>query len=51
VQSSIVKSSGSAALDRETLAALARAMPMPRPPEQATDAELIFTLPMGFNLH
>ena len=51
VQSSIVKSSGSAALDQETLAALTRAMPMPRPPEQASDAELTFTIPMGFNLH
>jgi protein TonB len=51
VQSSIVKSSGSAALDQETLAALKRAMPMPHPPEQATDAELIITIPMGFNLH
>jgi protein TonB len=51
VQSSIVQSSGSAALDHEALAALARAMPMPRPPDQATDAELIFTLPMIFNLH
>jgi periplasmic protein TonB len=51
VRSSIVKSSGSAALDQETLATLARAMPMPRPPDQATDAELIFTLPMGFHLH
>ncbi len=51
VQSSIVKSSGSAALDQETLATLARAMPMPRPPDQATDAELIFTIPMAFSLH
>jgi protein TonB len=50
VRSSIVKSSGSPALDQETLAALTRAMPMPRPPDQATDAELIMTLPMEFNL-
>ncbi len=49
VRSSIVHSSGSAALDQETLAALARALPMPRPPEQATDADLTFVMPMRFN--
>jgi periplasmic protein TonB len=51
VQSGIVKSSGSAALDQEALDALTRAVPMPRPPDQATDVELIFTLPMVFKLH
>jgi protein TonB len=49
VQSGIAKSSGSAALDQEALAALARATPMPRPPDQATDAELIIDMPMAFN--
>ncbi len=50
VRSSIVQSSGSTVLDQETLAALARALPMPRPPEQATDADLTFVMPMRFNI-
>jgi protein TonB len=50
VRSSIVQSSGSAALDQETLAALARALPMPRPPEQASEADLTFVMPMRFNI-
>jgi protein TonB len=50
VRSSIVRSSGSAALDQETLAALARALPMPRPPEQATGADLTFVMPVRFNI-
>ena len=48
--SRIVQSSGSAALDEETLAMLARAQPMPRPPEQVSDGELSFEVPVRFNI-
>ena len=48
--SRIVQSSGSATLDRETLAMLARAQPMPRPPDQLSDAELTFVVPVRFNI-
>jgi len=47
--SRIVQSSGSATLDHETLAMLARARPMPRPPDQISDAELNFVVPVRFN--
>jgi periplasmic protein TonB len=50
LRSSIVRSSGSTALDQETLAMLARAQPMPRPPDQLTDAELTFEVPVHFNI-
>lgn len=50
VSSHIVQSSGSAALDNETLAMLARAQPMPRPPDQLTSAELTFVVPVRFNI-
>lgn len=50
VRSSIVKSSGSPALDQETLAMLVRAQPLPRPPEQVSDAELTFVVPVRFNI-
>jgi len=49
LSSRIVQSSGSATLDHETLAMLARAQPMPRPPEQISDAELTFVVPVRFN--
>jgi periplasmic protein TonB len=49
LRSSIVQSSGSAALDQETLAMLARAQPMPRPPDQLRDGELTFEVPVRFN--
>jgi protein TonB len=49
LRSSIVQSSGSAALDQETLAMLARAQPMPRPaPGQLIDGELTLVMPMRF---
>jgi protein TonB len=48
--SRIVQSSGSAMLDQETLAMLARAQPMPRPPDQLSDAELTFVVPIRFNI-
>jgi protein TonB len=50
LRSSIVQSSGSAALDQETLAMLVRAQPMPHPPDQLTDAELTFVVPVRFNI-
>jgi periplasmic protein TonB len=51
LRSSIVQSSGSAALDQETFAILARAQPMPRPaPGQLTDGELTVVVPMRFKL-
>jgi protein TonB len=50
LRSSIVQSSGSAALDQETLAMLVRAQPMPHPPEQMTDGELTFVMPVRFNI-
>jgi len=48
--SRIVQSSGSATLDEETLAMLARAQPMPRPPDGIPDAELSFVVPVRFNI-
>ena len=50
LRSRIVQSSGSTALDQETLAMLARAQPMPRPPDQLSDAELTFVVPVRFNI-
>jgi periplasmic protein TonB len=48
LSSRIVESSGSATLDEETLAMLARAQPMPRPPDQLSDSELFFVVPVRF---
>jgi periplasmic protein TonB len=50
VASHIVQSSGSATLDAESLAMLARAQPMPRPPEKLADSELSFVVPVRFNI-
>jgi protein TonB len=50
VSSHIVQSSGSATLDRETLAMLARAQPMPKPPDNVLDSELSFVVPVRFNI-
>jgi periplasmic protein TonB len=50
VSSRIVRSSGSATLDEETLAMLARAQPMPRPPDNVLDNELSFVVPVRFNI-
>jgi len=49
LSSRIVQSSGSTALDQETLAMLTRAQPMPQPPDQISDAELSFVVPVRFN--
>jgi periplasmic protein TonB len=50
LSSHIVQSSGSPMLDEETLAMLARAQPMPRPPEKMADTELSFIVPVRFTL-
>ena len=49
LSSRIVQSSGSATLDEETLAMLARAQPMPKPPDNVFDSELSFNVPVRFN--
>jgi periplasmic protein TonB len=48
--SHVVQSSGSPALDAETLAMLNRAQPMPRPPAQLATNELSFVVPVRFNI-
>jgi protein TonB len=48
-ESRILETSGSPELDRECLAMLARAQPMPKPPRQAQTSELSFVVPVRFN--
>jgi periplasmic protein TonB len=48
--SRIVQSSGSAALDQETLEMLVRAQPMPKPPGEMKDNQLTFVVPVRFNI-
>jgi periplasmic protein TonB len=50
LRSSIVQSSGSPALDQETLDMLARAQPMPKPPGDTPNLALSFTVPVRFNI-
>jgi protein TonB len=50
VDSHIVQSSGFEALDAESIAMLARAQPMPRPPARLADSELSFVVPVRFNI-
>ncbi len=49
-ESRILETSGSPELDRECLAMLARAQPMPKPPRQAQTNELSFVVPVRFNI-
>ncbi len=49
-ESRILETSGSPELDRECLAMLARAQPMPKPPRQAQTSELSFVVPIRFNI-
>ncbi len=49
-ESRILETSGSPELDRECLAMLARAQPMPKPPRQAQTSELSFVVPVRFNI-
>ncbi len=49
--SRIVKSSGSAALDQETLDLVRRAQPFPAPPAAMAGAQIDLTVPIRFNMH
>ncbi len=51
LSSRIVKSSGSPALDAETLALVKRAQPFPAPPTGINDTEIKFTVPVRFAIH
>jgi protein TonB len=48
VDSHVVQSSGFPVLDAESIAMLARAQPMPRPPAKLPDSELSFVVPVRF---
>jgi len=48
--SQILQTSGSPELDQESLAMLARAQPMPKPPSQVQTSELSFVVPVRFNI-
>jgi protein TonB len=50
VESHVVKSSGSALLDEESLALVRRADPFPQPPPQVPGARIDFTVPIRFNI-
>jgi periplasmic protein TonB len=49
--SRIVQSSGSAALDQETLDLVRRAQPFPAPPNAMAGAQIDLTVPIRFNMH
>lgn len=46
----IAKSSGSSALDRETLALAARAQPLPPPPAELSGAQIPVSVPLRYNM-
>ena len=50
MSSTIAKSSGSNALDRETLALLQRAQPLPTPPSDVGGSQFAFSVPILFEL-
>jgi periplasmic protein TonB len=50
LESHVVESSGSAELDNEFLSMLVRAQPLPKPPGDAQDADLLFMMGMRFSL-
>jgi protein TonB len=50
VSSTVVQSSGSAALDRETLDLLQRAQPLPVPPTDVPGSQFSFNVPVRFDL-
>jgi protein TonB len=50
VSSTVIQSSGSAALDRESLELLQRAQPMPLPPTDVPGARFSFNVPVRFDL-
>jgi protein TonB len=45
-----VHSSGSELLDRESLALVERAQPLPRPPAELTGAEIAIVVPIRYNI-
>ena len=49
-QARIAKSSGSSALDRETLALAARAQPLPPPPAELSGAQIPIAVPLRYNM-
>lgn len=50
VSSTVVQSSGSAALDKETLDLLQRAQPLPTPPSDVPGSQFAFNVPVRFDL-
>lgn len=50
LRSRIAQSSGSPALDQETLAMVSRAQPLPRPPDELSGTDLTFVLPIRFSI-
>jgi protein TonB len=50
VSSTLVESSGSTTLDRETLDLLQRAQPLPTPPTDVAGSQFAFTVPVRFDL-
>jgi protein TonB len=50
VSSQVVRSSGYAALDQETMATVRRAQPFPRPPADLPGDRFDFTVPVRFNI-
>jgi protein TonB len=50
VSSTLIQSSGSAALDRETLDLLQRAQPLPVPPADVPGSQFAFNVPVRFDL-
>jgi protein TonB len=46
----IAKSSGSPALDRETLALATRAQPLPPPPAELSGAQIPISVPLRYNM-
>ena len=47
---SLVSSSGTPALDREAMALVQRAVPLPRPPASISGAQITLTVPINFSL-
>jgi protein TonB len=50
VASRIVRTSGSAALDQETIDTVRRAQPFPPPPQNLSGETFDFTVPIRFNI-
>ena len=46
----IVRSSGSSSLDRETLALVERAQPLPPPPPEAAGSQIAVVVPIRYNV-